>query len=643
MLLREVIVLLAVATAGLVAGRALRIPAVVAYLVAGVAAGPAGLGLVSHSPAIEQLADLGVALLLFGVGIEFSLDELRRTLGRMVASGGLQVGATIGLTALAFRAIGVPWSHAVFAGFLVALSSTAIVFKLYDDAGTLDAPGGRAAAAILLFQDLALVPMMLLVPALAAPPDRMLGAAALALGRATVGLGVLLLLARTILPRLLGALARLDTPEVFPLAALVLAFGTALAATELGLSLQIGAFLAGLALSGSRYAQQVFAEVLPLRDAFVAVFFTSIGLLVEPAAVAAAPFFFGAMLVTVAVKGVVAGTITGALWRSPRLGIVTGVALAQIGEFSFVLARDGIAAGVLSAADEQAFLGAAVVTMAATPFLLRAAHALGHDERAGTAPAALRDHVLVLGCGTTGTAVARVLVETGVPFVAVDMDRRAGGADVPVRFGDATRRAVLDELDAAAARAAVVTVGDPIATRRIVSLVRQMNPRAQVLVRARRVAEIEELERLGANDVVPSEFETSVELFVRLLTHLGVPRHVVRLQESLIRADHYRALRGVGASPELLTRTQALIAAGIVERAQVLPGSEADGRTIGDLALRSRTGATILSLVRDDRPLPVPDAATALRAGDLVVLFGPHEAIDRALALFEPRGGVGGE
>jgi len=283
--------------------------------------------------------------------------------------------------------------------------------------------------------------------------------------------------------------------------------------------------------------------------------------------------------------------------------------------------------------------------MAATPFLVRLARRLaliGTGAPAETSPPELRDHVVVIGCGTTGEAVARVLKETGIPFVAVDQlaehVEKAEREGLPVRFGDATRRGTLDALGVGRARAAVVTVGDPSSTRRIVGLVRQANPDARIIVRARRVAEIEELERLGADEVIPSEFETSIELFVRLLTHLGVPRHVARIQESIIRVQRYQALRGVGASAELLADTRRLIAGGILETAEVMEGSTAAGRTLRELALRDRTGAMVLSVVRRETPLPTPDGSTRLEAGDLIVLFGPHEAIDRAFTLLEPAG-----
>jgi CPA2 family monovalent cation:H+ antiporter-2 len=638
----EIVLLLAVAAAGLLAGRLVRLPAIVAYLVVGTLAGPGVFGIVQRSETIDQLAELGVALLLFGVGIEFSLDRLRRVLPRMVATGGVQIAATVAVTAVAFRTLGTSWPVAVLFGFLVALSSTAIVFKLFDESGEIDAPHGQAAAGVLLFQDLALVPMTLLVPVLAAPGEGFVVSALTALAKAGVALAVLLFAARALLPRALVLVARARISELFPLAALVAAFGTALLATGLGLSLPIGAFLAGLALSGSRYAHQVFAELLPLRDAFVAVFFTSIGMLLDPATVTADPTFALVMIAAVLVKGVLVGGIVHGFGYSREVAILTALAVSQIGEFSFVLAEQAIDAGLLTEAHEQAFLFAAVVTMAATPFLLAGARRLARlgADRGSRAASAKRDHVMLIGYGETGQAVARVLRETGIVFEAVDLlaeNVASGERDgIPVRFGDASRRAVLDRMGAADARAAVVTVGDPNATRRIVTQLRQANPDARILVRARRVEEIDELEELGADEVIPSEFEVSIELFVRLLTRLGVPRHVVRIEESIIRTEHYRALRGLGTTPELFEKTKRLVAGGILETAQVMEGSSAAGRTLAELDLQRKTGTVILSVVRDETPLPAPGGSTRLLAGDLVVVFGPHEAIDKTLRLMEP-------
>jgi CPA2 family monovalent cation:H+ antiporter-2 len=638
----DLLLILGVATGGLLVGRLLGLRPVVAYLAGGVLVGPGGLGLVRSSAGLEAVAEIGVALLLFGVGIEISLERLRGMLARMSVTGGLQLVLTIGGTALAARALAVAWPQAVMLGFLVSLSSTAIVFKLYDETGEIESPHGLAATAILVFQDLALVPMMLLVPVLARPDEGVLVAAATALGSAAAAVAAIVMLARVVLPRAMALLAGAGVPEVFPLAALVLAFGTAMAATTLGLSMPIGAFLGGLALSQSTYAHQVFAEVLPLRDAFVAVFFTSIGMLFDPGVVAAAPTFLCGLVGAVLAKGLLIAVIVGVLWRSVRIGVATGLALAQIGEFSFVLSREGLASGLVTRDVEQALLGAALLTMAATPLAItvgRRVSMLGGQRPSAMRQPTLRDHVLLIGFGTTGQAIARVLRETGVPFVAVDLVTEqvtAGRREqMPVRFGDATRRAVLHELGLGEARAVVVAVSGAVATRRIVSLVRQGNQQARILVRVRRVGEIDELERLGANDVIPSEFEVSIELFVRLLAHLGVPRHLVRVQESLIRLGHYQALRGVGATPELLAEAGRIAMGGIFETAQVMPGSETCGTTLAELALRRRTGAVVLSVVRDGQPLPPPDGTLRLEAGDLVVLYGPHASLDVALRLFE--------
>jgi CPA2 family monovalent cation:H+ antiporter-2 len=641
MLIADIILLLSVATIGLIVGRVLRLSPIVGYLVAGVIAGPGGLAVVAGSQAIEELAEIGVALLLFGVGIEFSLEPLRRAILQMFASGTAQLALTIPLTAIIFRTLGMPWPTAVLIGFLISLSSTAIIFKLYSDEGEVDTPQGQATAGLLLYQDLALVPMMLLVPVLAGPVEGAFPAAARALVQASIAVGGLLVLTRAVLPRALALVARARAPELFPLVALLITFGTALAAASLGLSLPLGMFLAGLALSGSPYAHQVFAELLPLRDAFVAVFFTSVGMLFRPGVVVAEPALLLAMVAAVGLKGLLCGTVVLVFWRSSRLAVLAGLSLTQIGEFSFVLSREGTAAGLLTDTIGQAFIGAAVITMGATPFFFRAARLIARiGASAGGATTGLRDHVLVIGYGTTGHAVARVLREIGIPFVAVALDPelvRAGQREgIPVRFGDASRRAVLQALGAADARGAVVAVNNPVATRQIVSLLRQMNPGAKVLVRAQQVTELEELERLGADDVVPAEFETSIELFVRLLTRLGVPRNVVRIQESLIRLGHYRALRGGESSTHLLADARRLIRAGILETAEVMPGSPACDSTLADLDLRRRTGATVLNVVRDERPLPNPWGRTRLAAGDLLVLYGSHQAIDSALQLLEP-------
>ncbi|MFN2377827.1 MAG: cation:proton antiporter [Candidatus Binatia bacterium] len=655
MLLLDVVVLLGVAVAGLllagffgnplterIFGRRIGIPPIVVYLVAGVVSGPGLLGLVKHSESIDALAEIGVALLLFGVGIEFSLDKLRRMVAFLVVGGAIQVVASVAITAAVLLAIGRPGPEAIVAGFLVSLSSTALVFKMLEGRGELDAPAGQAVAGVLLFQDLALVPMMLLLPALAGPIDSVLSTAATALLRAVVALAGIVALARFVLPRSLELTARARLPELFPSVALLAAFGTALAAASLGLSLPLGAFLAGLALSGTTYAHQVFAELLPLRDSFVALFFTSIGALVEPAVLFGNPELIAVLVGAVILKGLVSGVVVGVGWRSARLGVLGGCALAQIGEFSFVLSRQAGDLGILSPSLEQAFLGAAVLTMAATPFVYFGGRRLTLMQSATRVRGAgFSSHVVVVGYDATGQAVARVLGSTSIPFVVLDMDParvRAGVAEgLPVLFGDGSRRGTLEGANIESARAVVVAVSDALASRRITSLARQLNAKACILVRAHGVEEIAELERFGATEVIPAEFEASIEIFVRLLQRLGVPRHVARVQEGIIRLGNYHSLRGARSTYESMSDIERLIGGGIIESAEVMKGSEAEGRTLAELDFRSRTGAVVLTMIRDEKPVSNPDDALLLQAGDRIVVYGPHAAIASAIEMFDPR------
>ncbi len=641
-LLLEVVVLLAVACLALAAGRVAGLPSIASYLLAGVFVGPGGIGLVGHSSAVETLAEIGVALLLFGVGTEISLEKMREGLLRTVGVGTAQVLASVTVVAGLFLALGAPTSTAVVVGFLVSLSSTALVLKLLAESGELGSPHGKAATGILVVQDFALIPMLLLLPALGG--DSMaasVGAVGEALGRALVALIVILLVARFVLPRALDAAVGAGLAEMFASLALLVALGTALAAETLGLSLPLGAFLAGLALAGTAYAHRISAELLPLRDAFVAIFFTSVGVLCEPMRAMADPTALVGMAVAVFLKTAVCTVVVAVAWRSWRIGAVAGIALAQIGEFAFIIAHQASRYSLLPEGVEQAFLTCAVASMALTPAASTAVRRLVAREHGGASRAGRRSgHVVVAGCGSTGRAVANVLSATSIPFVVLELDARlAREADrdgLPVLFGDASRRAQLEQAGVADCRALVVCVGEPVATRRIVSLARALSSTIPILVRAHQVREIPELEQLGATEVVPAEFEASIELFVRMLTRLGVPRHVARVQEGIIRLGNYQALRGSMTTSRLMPEIEKLIRGGIIEHVEVLEGSRACGLTLGELDIREATGAAVLTLVRGDLPLANPGPEEHLGEGDLVVLYGPHAAIAAAIELFDP-------
>ncbi|MGH7828987.1 MAG: cation:proton antiporter, partial [Candidatus Binatia bacterium] len=507
----------------------LRLPPIVGFLLAGVIIGPHGWGLIRDAQQVETLAGIGVVLLLFTIGVEFSLGQLLALHRSVIWGGVLQIVVTT-LAVLGLSLVGGYDFHlGLFYGFLVSLSSTVIVLKIYHDRGEIDSLQGRLAAGILLFQDLCLVPMMLLVPVLSQSGTVSVSLVAWALVKAVVALGLILWGARTLLPWLLRQIVLLRNRELFILFVILVGLGTAWLTAEFGLSLALGAFIAGLVISESEFSHQVVADILPLRDCFSGIFFISIGMLLDLEFLAGDPWMpLVNLIVIVGIKAVVVFSVFWRLYRSLRLGVLLGVSLAQIGEFSFILAAAGRSHGLLTAGGEQGFLAASILSMVATPFLIDWAHSLafGLEAMAVTpsdpltrATADKREgagHVIVVGYGLNGQNLTRVLNEVSIPYAVLEMDpdlvsrARAGGETV--FFGDGTRPEVLRKVEIEQARVLVIAISDPVATARIVSQARSLNPDLYIIVRTRYVAEIEHLYQLGANQVIPEEFETSVEI-----------------------------------------------------------------------------------------------------------------------------------
>jgi CPA2 family monovalent cation:H+ antiporter-2 len=564
-LLRDLVVLVAVAIPVVALAHRLRIPTVVGFLLTGIAIGPHGLGLIGTPDAVAGLAEIGVVLLLFTIGLELSLSRIIR-LGRPVLQGGLvQVVGTIAAVAPLGMAAGVPANQAVFYGALVALSSTAIVLKLYTDRGELDTPHGRVVVAILLFQDLCVVPLMLLVPLLAGSATAGgAGPALRGIGAGLLVVGALILGGRLLVPLVLERVAALRNREIFTLCVVFFGLGAAFVTASFGLSLAIGAFIAGLVISESEYGMQALSDVLPFRDTFSGIFFISVGMLLdvgvlsrEPLAVAAA--VLGIMLL----KTLVAAIAARSLGRSLEVSVISGLGLAQIGEFSFVLAGVGAPLGLLSPDAYQTFLGASVLSMVASPFVIaaaprvavgvcRVAHqpALEIPPHEAEAVAGLRDHVIIVGYGLNGRNLARVLKAAGIAYVILEqngqMVRRARMEREPIFFGDGARHDVLERVGIARARVIVFAISAPATEHRGVAGARQLNPTVRIIVRSRYVSAMEELERAGADEVVPEEFETSIEIFSRVLRLYGVPSNTVQREIDAVRSAHYGVLRGSG-------------------------------------------------------------------------------------------------
>ena len=652
--LRDLVIIFALSIGILLLSHRLRLPSIVGLLLTGVIVGPYGLGLVHDIEVVESLAEVGIILLLFTIGIEFSLHTLL-SLKRIVGiAGTLQVGLSIAGTYAAARLLGRSDSEAVLWGFLVALSSTAIVLKLLGERGETDSPHGRIAVGVLILQDLSVVPMMFLLPLLAGSTASSTASLGWVIAKAVGTVAVVLVSARMVIPPLLHQVVRTRSHELFVLGIVVICFGTAWLTSLAGLSLALGAFVAGILISESDYGQQALADVLPLRDLFSSLFFVSVGMLLNGGFALSHAGTIVLIVMGLLVGKFVTGAVATLALRYPlRTAVLTGLALAQIGEFSFVLARAGMASGLIGDEMYQVFIAAAVITMLAAPFLLRAAPVLadraaqlalarwlaGRPQIEGEARGMpLKDHVIIAGFGVNGRNVARALAAANIPYLILEMnpetvrvERQKG---IPIAYGDAAHEAVLRHAYIEAARVAVVAISDAAATRRVVELARRLNPRVYLIARTRYSQEVGPLSSLGANEAIPEEFETSIEIFARVLRRYLVPREDIERQIAAIREDGYEMLRQLRPSPLSFPEIQQHLADLEVETFRIAAEAPASGKTLAELRLREQVGVTVLAIQRNGETLTNPWGGTSLQAGDLVITLGKPTQFAAAAPLF---------
>jgi CPA2 family monovalent cation:H+ antiporter-2 len=666
MFLTDLVVVFAVAAAVVFAFGRARVPSVVGLLVAGVLVGPYGLSLVADVEVVKVLAEIGVVVLLFTVGLEFSMSRLAVMLPLMAKIGLPQIAGTTAVVAAATWWYLGTLPQAVFAGLLVAMSSTAIVLKLLADRGETAAPHGRIAVAVLLLQDLFVVAAMLAVPLLAkaagvaaadAPADG--GHAGPQFSNPLVSVAVsiavvavVVVVGRSVVPRVLHEVVRLRNRELFLMTIVLVCLGTAAITAQVGLSLALGAFLAGLTLSESEYGHQAFTEVLPFRDTLASLFFVSVGMLLDIrflfdnagiVAASVAAILVAKTLVT-AVPAIAAGF-------PPRTGLLAGAAIAQVGEFSFVLGSRGAEAGLLSADDYQTFLAAAVLTMAATPLVAVAMpgwlERLGRtrlcsrwfgEQAAEGAGSEVADHVIIAGFGLNGRNLAAALADVGVPHVVLELNpqtvRRERSSGLDIHYGDCTRAAVLDRAGIERARAYVIAISDPASTRRSVRAARELSPGVRIFVRTEYVSEVDELRSLGADEVIPEEFETALSLFERVLDIYDVPEDTIDDLADRMRLENYGFLRTAPRRHTGTTHRQDDFGSCRVPAAGMVVG-----RSIGELGVRSATGATVIGIRRDGRLWRNPGPAFVLAAGDKLSLIGSTAQQVAARRLFESAGG----
>ncbi len=639
-LLRELVLLLGLAAAGAALFERLNLPSIAGFLVMGTLAGPGGLGLASDTAGIQAIAEFGVVFLLFEIGLELPIERVRRLLRIGLSSGALQVGGTLLLVTAGGMALGLPGRTAIVVGALAAMSSTALVIRLLGERGEIDAPHGQVAVAVLLFQDLCIVPFLLAIPILAVDGPIEAWPVAGAALRAVVAVGAFYLAARFALPRLLSAAASLRSREVFSLVAVLVVVGAAFAAEAIGLTAAVGAFLAGLVLTSSPWGPQLLSEVLPLRGLLLGVFFTAIGMLLDPrAAWQNAGVVALILFASVPLKAAILAVSVSAVARAgARVGILSGLALAQTGEFSFVLVQAAFAAGLIDVALSQSFVAASVISLIATPFLLRVGSPLAERltrEPGETTPApseaSLDGHAVLVGFGLAGRNLARVLESVGVGVAALDanpvaaQEARRRGANVI--YGDATRAGLLERVRVERARLVVIAINDPVATRQVVERVRRLAPEARILARTRYVLEVDALEAAGATRVVAEELEGAIDLVAQTLHELAIPEGSIARFTAELRDEGYSLLRApaaMGLDPWLAELLEQLSTEWIE-----LPDGFDPPRSLEDLHLRARTGASVLAVDRSGTTTPNPAPDFVLQPGDRLLAFGSGPALAR--------------
>ncbi len=650
-LIIDLVLVLAVAACGGLLAALLRQPVLLGYLIGGVVIGPTGLGLIKELIQVETLAQFGVAFLLFALGVEFSFAELKKVQAISLGGGGLQIILTILVTTLV--SLGVGWvsspAQGVFLGAILSLSSTAVVLKCLMERNETETPHGQVLLGILVVQDLALGLMLAVLPALNQPVET-IGIAVLwallhlslfALGAVVVGIWVI--------PSLLRMLARTESRELFLLGVVALCLGIALLTEYLGLSIEMGAFVAGLMISEVEYADQTLTYVEPLRDIFATLFFASIGMLIDPL------FLWNNLEL---ILGLVALVLVGKflivtplvmLFRYPlKTALITGLGLAQIGEFSFVLASEGQALKLVSHHVYLLILGTTAVTLVLTPFVLRLVPILfdwaesmpwlkPYFSSEGHALAVadelpLKDHVVVCGYGKVGKNLVKLLQQHKIPVVVIDQSesriQQLREAEVAYVYGNCVSFHVLETAGVNSARGVAIALPDAMSSRLCLKRALELSPDLDVVVRANHDRNIEVLYQLGAREVVQPEFEASLEMATYLLIDGGFSSSVVQRQMQQIRNRHYLDLRPERSASEvsrdLLQETQDMN-----KRWYQLPsGSPLIGMTLQEADMRYLIGVSLMAIRRaNQEEIDYPNGITKIQEGDRLLVVGSYEEL----------------
>lgn len=649
-LLQDITVIFAVATFSLLLCSRLKIPGILGYLITGLIVGPNGLGLVAHVENVDSMAEIGVVLLLFTIGLEFSLKQLVALKRSAIGGGLLQLTLTTALITVIGVILQVHVGKAIFYGLLITLSSTAIVLKLLMERGEIDSPAGRITTSLLIFQDIAVIPMMLIIPALIPGGNASFIDISLTMVKAIVVVILLFATARFVVPKLLTRVTITKSREIFLFSIILICMIVAFITNKAGLSLALGAFLAGMVVSETGFGYQALGNVVSFKDVFTGFFFVSMGMLINIEIFASHPLLIlGAAIFVILIKVLISTMSINVLGYPLKTSMKSGLAISQIGEFSFILAASGTAVGILTKSEQSMFISVSVLTMAAAPFLIQFADKIsafasrlpppesivkGYFYEKETKVRPMKDHIIIVGYGPAGRNIAKVAINSGVDFMIIEMNpqtvKREQSNGVPIFYGDASQDEILEHAKIDAARAIVVSGADASTTRSIVENVHRINPSIAIIVRTRYLTQAGELKELGATDVIIEEIESSVALLTSVLKHYYISTEEIEKQEAEIRQVEPTAVKRKSRD-----RAASFGIKGVaVETITVPVESHLSGKTLRDIDARYRYNINIIAIKSGDHLRVSPGATDQITERDELLVTGKATDISIFASIF---------
>lgn len=654
--LREIVIIFSLSIAVILLCHRLKVPAIVGFLLTGVVVGPHALGVIKEVANVEVFAEIGIVLLLFSVGMEFSLSKIFEYRRFFLIGGFTQVGLSVLITAVIALAFGRPFGEAIFFGFLLALSSTAIVLGALADKSESNTPHGNLAVGILIFQDIIAIPAMLFTPLLGGEGLVVKSDALFQMGVGILLLVAVLFAAYKVVPRLLYMIAKTRSRELFLLSVLTICFSVALLTSEVGLSLSLGAFLAGLIVSESEYRHEAIGDILPFKDVFTSFFFVSIGMLLDVGFFLSQPFVILFVTLCVLILKIITGGVAALFLKMPiRTAILTGIALCQIGEFSFVLAKNGFNYGLIDDYRYQIFLAVSLLTMGLTPTLISWSSTIssllmrlpfpvkwksGISSSAHKAHAEDEGHVVIVGFGLIGRHIAKSARDANIPYIVLEMNpetvRKEKENGEPIHFGDATHEIVLKHLGVASAKVAAVVINDSTASHRIVTMMRSLNPDLYILVRTHYSAQIHGFYQAGASEVVSDEVVSSVEIFSRMMHLFHTPEDVVKKHVDDVKMATFTKLQNYSKLSASLYDLKYGFSSVSIKNLKIEPNCEWVGKPLEAINIRNAHGINVIAIKRNGEFVSCVDAYTIIMDGDILTVAGEHKDLEKACEFLKP-------